>query len=55
MKGNERFRNSVAAGNQEPWKKYIAVDALYFDEKGTHQRRRRVEETKRNVVHLEQS
>ena len=26
--------DAVAAGNQEPWKKYVADDVLYFDEKG---------------------
>jgi len=25
---------AVAAGNQEPWKKYFAEDCLFFDEKG---------------------
>lgn len=26
--------DAVAAGNQEPWKKYFADDCLFFDEKG---------------------
>ena len=26
--------DAVAAGNQEPWKKYFADDSMYFDEKG---------------------
>jgi len=26
--------DSVATGNKEPWKKYFAEDAIYFDEKG---------------------
>jgi len=26
--------DAVAPGDQEPWKKYIASDAMYFDEKG---------------------
>lgn len=26
--------DAVASGNQEPWKKYFADDAMYFDEKG---------------------
>ncbi|MBI2516706.1 MAG: DUF4440 domain-containing protein [Opitutae bacterium] len=26
--------DAVAAGNKEPWRKYIAEDCLYFDEKG---------------------
>ncbi|HEX7286169.1 MAG TPA: DUF4440 domain-containing protein [Candidatus Angelobacter sp.] len=26
--------DAVAVGDQEPWKKYIAEDAMYFDEKG---------------------
>lgn len=26
--------DAVAGGNQEPWKKYFADDAMYFDEKG---------------------
>jgi Domain of unknown function (DUF3471)/Domain of unknown function (DUF4440) len=28
--------DSVAAGDQGPWKKYVADDALYFDEKGAN-------------------
>jgi hypothetical protein len=37
---DELFRNtqemfdSVAAGDQSPWKKYFAEDSMYFDEKG---------------------
>lgn len=26
--------DAVAAGNQDPWKKYFADDCLFFDEKG---------------------
>lgn len=26
--------NSVASGNKEPWNRYIADDAMYFDEHG---------------------
>ena len=26
--------DAVAAGDQEPWKKYFADDSMYFDEKG---------------------
>jgi hypothetical protein len=32
-KTQEMF-DSVAAGDQAPWKKYFADDAMYFDEKG---------------------
>jgi hypothetical protein len=28
--------DSVAVGDQTPWKKYVAEDCLYFDEKGTN-------------------
>jgi hypothetical protein len=31
---SQEMMDAVTAGNQEPWKKYIADDVLYFDEKG---------------------
>lgn len=30
----QELMDAVAPGNQEPWKKYFADDATYFDEKG---------------------
>src|ERR1700719_4106651 len=30
----QELMDAVAPGNQEPWKKYFADDAAYFDEKG---------------------
>jgi ketosteroid isomerase-like protein len=34
MRRTQELFNSVAAGDQTPWKKYFADDCLYFDEKG---------------------
>jgi ketosteroid isomerase-like protein len=34
VRRTQELMDSVAAGNQEPWKKYYADDALFFDEKG---------------------
>jgi len=34
MRRTQELFDSVAIGNQEPWKKYFAEDATYFDEKG---------------------
>ena len=34
MKHAQELFDAVAAGNQEPWKKYFADDCLFFDEKG---------------------
>jgi hypothetical protein len=31
---SQEMMDAVPAGNQDPWKKYIADDVLYFDEKG---------------------
>jgi hypothetical protein len=30
----QQLMDAVAPGNQEPWKKYFADDAIYFDEEG---------------------
>jgi hypothetical protein len=34
VRRSQEMMDAVPAGNQEPWKKYIADDVLYFDEKG---------------------
>ncbi len=34
VRRTQELFDAVAGGNQAPWKKYIAEDALYFDEKG---------------------
>ena len=34
MRHAQELFDAVAAGNQEPWKKYFADDCLFFDEKG---------------------
>ena len=34
VRRTQEMFDAVAVGNQEPWKKYIAGDVLYFDEKG---------------------
>jgi hypothetical protein len=34
MRHAQELFDAVAAGNQEPWKKYFAEDCLFFDEKG---------------------
>jgi hypothetical protein len=34
VRRTQELFDSVAAGDQAPWKKYFAADALYFDEKG---------------------
>jgi hypothetical protein len=34
MSHAQELFDAVAAGNQEPWKKYFADDCLFFDEKG---------------------
>jgi Domain of unknown function (DUF4440)/Domain of unknown function (DUF3471) len=31
---SQEMMDAVPSGNQEPWKKYVADDVLYFDEKG---------------------
>jgi hypothetical protein len=34
MRNTQEMFDSVAAGDQAPWKKYFAEDSMYFDEKG---------------------
>jgi hypothetical protein len=34
VRKTQELYDAVVPGNQEPWKKYFADDALYFDEKG---------------------
>jgi hypothetical protein len=34
VRRTQELLDSVAAGEQRPWKKYIAEDCMYFDEKG---------------------
>ena len=34
VRRTQELMDAVAPGNQEPWKKYLAADATYFDEKG---------------------
>lgn len=34
VRKTQELLDAVADGNKEPWKKYIAEDALYFDEQG---------------------
>ena len=34
VRRTQELFDSVAGGDQTPWKKYFAADALYFDEKG---------------------
>jgi ketosteroid isomerase-like protein len=34
MRHTQELFDAVAAGDQEPWKKYFAEDCLFFDEKG---------------------
>ncbi|HMH79169.1 MAG TPA: nuclear transport factor 2 family protein, partial [Candidatus Acidoferrum sp.] len=34
VRRTQELMDAVAPGNQEPWKKYFADDATYFDEKG---------------------
>lgn len=34
VRRTQELFDAVAPGNQEPWKKYFADDALFFDEKG---------------------
>jgi Domain of unknown function (DUF4440) len=34
VRRTQELFNSVAVGDQAPWKKYFAEDAMYFDEKG---------------------
>src|ERR1700757_4898607 len=34
IRRTQELVNSVAAGDQGPWKKYFADDCLYFDERG---------------------
>ncbi len=34
VRRSQEMMDAVPAGNREPWKKYIADDVLYFDEKG---------------------
>jgi ketosteroid isomerase-like protein len=34
MRHAQELFDALAAGNQEPWKKYFADDCLFFDEKG---------------------
>src|SRR2546426_11881728 len=33
-RNTQEMFDSVAAGDQAPWKKYFAEDSMYFDEKG---------------------
>src|SRR4051812_20201076 len=34
LRRSQELFDSVVSGNKEPWQKYFADDALYFDEKG---------------------
>ncbi len=34
VRRTQELSDAVAPGNKEPWKKYFADDAMYFDEKG---------------------
>lgn len=34
VRRTQELVDSAASGNKEPWKKYFAEDAIYFDEKG---------------------
>jgi Domain of unknown function (DUF4440)/Domain of unknown function (DUF3471) len=34
VRRSQELMDSVTVGDQRPWKKYIATDAMYFDEKG---------------------
>src|SRR5215469_17358644 len=34
VRRTQETMEAVALGNPEPWKKYFAEDAMYFDEKG---------------------
>jgi hypothetical protein len=34
VRRTQELFDSVAPGNQAPWKKYFADDCMYFDEKG---------------------
>ena len=34
IRNTQEMFDSVAAGDQAPWKKYFAEDSMYFDEKG---------------------
>ena len=34
VRRTQELVNSVASGDQRPWKKYFADDCLYFDERG---------------------
>ena len=34
VRNAQEMFDAVAAGDQEPWKKYFADDSMYFDEKG---------------------
>jgi hypothetical protein len=34
VRRSQELMDSVTIGDQHPWKKYIAADAMYFDEKG---------------------
>jgi aromatic ring-opening dioxygenase catalytic subunit (LigB family) len=34
LRRTQELVNSVAVGDQAPWKKYFAEDSMYFDEKG---------------------
>lgn len=36
VRRTQELNDAVAAGNQEPWKKYFADDCMYFDEKGNN-------------------
>jgi len=34
VRRTQEIMDAVALGNPDPWKKYFAQDAMYFDEKG---------------------
>jgi hypothetical protein len=36
VKRTQELLDAVSEGNQEPWKKFFADDAMYFDEKGNN-------------------
>lgn len=36
LRRTQELMDSAATGDQTPWKKYIAEDCMYFDEKGTN-------------------
>jgi hypothetical protein len=39
VRRTQELFDSVAPGNQAPWKKYFADDCMYFDEKGRNMKK----------------